>query len=182
MASVDSAIPDYLEPVLNIGISMIAKFIAVVVFSPVFLLPGVVAFAVGAFFGQVYIKAQLSVKREMSNARSPVLSHFGAAIAGIGTRLIHPGGQCNLIRFCSFHPCLFCPGFLQAEVFAPHRPSHAPLSYLLQLKQMDLDPCRCRWRHLFFCFGNLLGVFDWRHPKAWICREYRFLVEHGHRI
>jgi len=32
----------------------------------------------------MYIKAQLSVKREMSNARSPVLSHFGAAIAGIG--------------------------------------------------------------------------------------------------
>ena len=63
---------------------MFAKFVAIVVFSPVFLLPGVVAFAIGALVGQIYIKAQLSVKREMSNARSPVLSHFGAAIAGIG--------------------------------------------------------------------------------------------------
>lgn len=63
---------------------MFAKFVAVVVFSPASLLPGVAAFVIGAAVGQVYIKAQLSVKREMSNARSPVLSHFGAAIAGIG--------------------------------------------------------------------------------------------------
>ncbi|KAJ3554167.1 hypothetical protein NP233_g12480 [Leucocoprinus birnbaumii] len=30
-----------------------------------------------------YLKAQLSVKREMSNAKAPVLAHFGAAIAGL---------------------------------------------------------------------------------------------------
>jgi hypothetical protein len=84
VVTVDSTIPDYLNAVLGMGISMLAKFVAVVVFSPVFLLPGVAAFVIGALVGQVYIKAQLSVKREMSNARSPVLSHFGAAIAGIG--------------------------------------------------------------------------------------------------
>jgi len=84
VTAVDSTIPDYLMTVLAMGISMFAKFVAVVVFSPVFLLPGVTAFAIGALVGQIYIKAQLSVKREMSNARSPVLSHFGAAIAGIG--------------------------------------------------------------------------------------------------
>ena len=82
--TVDSAIPEYLHPVLMIGISMVAKLIAVVVFSPAFLLPGAAVFLIGAWVGQVYMKAQLSVKREMSNARSPVLSHFGAAIAGIG--------------------------------------------------------------------------------------------------
>ena len=85
VTTVDSAIPEFLAPVLNIGISMFAKFIAVVAFSPVFLLPGIIAFVVGALLGQIYMKAQLSVKRETSNARSPVLSHFGAAIAGIGT-------------------------------------------------------------------------------------------------
>ena len=84
MIAVDSSIPDYLNAVLSMGISMFAKFIGIVVFSPVFLLPGVMAFVIGAALGQIYIKAQLSVKREMSNARSPVLSHFGAAIAGIG--------------------------------------------------------------------------------------------------
>ena len=63
---------------------MFARFTGVVVLSPIFLVPGVAAFAIGAMLGRVYIKAQLSVKREMSNAHSPVLSHFGAAIAGIG--------------------------------------------------------------------------------------------------
>jgi len=86
--AVDSTIPDYLNAVLVMGISMLAKFVAVVVFSPVFLLPGVAAFVIGAVVGQIYIKAQLSVKREMSNARSPVLSHFGAAIAGIGAYIL----------------------------------------------------------------------------------------------
>jgi hypothetical protein len=38
---------------------------------------------IGGWCGQLYIRAQLCVKREMSNARAPVLGHFGAAIAGI---------------------------------------------------------------------------------------------------
>ena len=59
------------------------RFAAVVVITPVFVIPGIVIGAIGYWCGQVYIKAQLSVKREMSNARSPVLSHFGAAIAGL---------------------------------------------------------------------------------------------------
>jgi len=78
---------------------MFAKFIAVIVFSPVFLLPGVGAFVLGAVVGQIYIKAQLSVKREMSNARSPVLSHFGAAIAGIGAYSFHLEGIIGLSTF-----------------------------------------------------------------------------------
>jgi hypothetical protein len=43
----------------------------------------------GSWCGQIYIKAQLSVKREMSNARSPVLGHFGAAISGLGRAVIY---------------------------------------------------------------------------------------------
>jgi hypothetical protein len=37
----------------------------------------------GGWIGRIYMKAQLSVKREMSNAKVPVLGHFGAAIAGL---------------------------------------------------------------------------------------------------
>jgi len=37
----------------------------------------------GAFIGELYIRGQLSVKREMSNAKSPLFSHFAAAISGI---------------------------------------------------------------------------------------------------
>ena len=63
--------------------SMSVKFVAVVIFSPLFLVPGVAIAALGGYCGEMYIKAQLSVKREMSNARAPVLAHFGAAIAGL---------------------------------------------------------------------------------------------------
>jgi len=120
MIAVDSTIPDYLNAVISMGISMIAKFIAIVVFSPVFLVPGVTVFVVGAVVGQIYIKAQLSVKREMSNARSPVLSHFGAAIAGIGAYSARLEGGYDLIDLCSLHPRLLCPELVQARVFAPH--------------------------------------------------------------
>jgi hypothetical protein len=40
---------------------------------------------VGARLGQVYMKAQIAIKREMSNAKAPVLGHFGAAVAGLGS-------------------------------------------------------------------------------------------------
>ena len=62
---------------------MLAKFLAVVTFSPIFTIPGAVIAVIGGWCGQIYMKAQLSVKREMSNARAPVLGHFGAAIAGL---------------------------------------------------------------------------------------------------
>jgi len=69
----------------------------VVFFVPTFLLPGVVVFVLGYIAGQLYIKAQLSVKREMSNHRSPVLSHFGAAIAGISqSRTFYHYDVCDL--------------------------------------------------------------------------------------
>ncbi|KAG5653497.1 hypothetical protein H0H81_012707 [Sphagnurus paluster] len=62
---------------------MLVKFGAVVLLTPVFLLPGVLVAILGGWCGQIYIAAQLSVKREMSNAKAPVLGHFGAAIAGL---------------------------------------------------------------------------------------------------
>jgi hypothetical protein len=72
---------------VDMTISMLIKFVSVIIISPTFLVPGMFISAVGAWCGQVYIKAQLSVKREMSNARAPVLGHFGAAVAGLSTSL-----------------------------------------------------------------------------------------------
>ena len=118
--AVDSTIPDCLIAVITMSIGMVAKFIVITVFSPGFLFPGAALFVIGAVAGQIYIKAQLSVKREMSNARSPVLSHFGAAIAGIGAYSVSLGGEYSLIDLCSFHPRLFCPEPAQARVFGPH--------------------------------------------------------------
>ncbi|KAI0793372.1 hypothetical protein C8Q75DRAFT_749936 [Abortiporus biennis] len=81
--TVDGPIANYLAYVVEISISMLVKFAAVVVLSPQFLIPGLAVTALGVWCGQIYIKSQLSVKREMSNARAPVLGHFGAAMAGL---------------------------------------------------------------------------------------------------
>ncbi|KAK7461891.1 hypothetical protein VKT23_008323 [Stygiomarasmius scandens] len=81
--AVDGPIPMWLQWVGEITMMMTVKFFAVVVITPVFFFPGVLVFVLGGICGQIYIKAQLSVKREMSNAKSPVLGHFGAAIAGL---------------------------------------------------------------------------------------------------
>lgn len=62
---------------------MLVKFIAVAIYTPLFIILGVVVTAAGCLLGQIYMKAQLSVKREQSNAKSPVLGHFGGAIAGL---------------------------------------------------------------------------------------------------
>ena len=62
---------------------VVLRFIAVLLYSPVFLFPGVAIGTIGAWLGQVYIRAQLAVKREMSNAKSPIYSHFGAATSGL---------------------------------------------------------------------------------------------------
>ncbi|KAI0329604.1 multidrug resistance-associated ABC transporter [Cubamyces sp. BRFM 1775] len=80
---VDGPLANTLGWVIELTVSMLMKFLAVVSFSPIFTIPGAIVAAVGGWCGQIYMKAQLSVKREMSNARAPVLGHFGAAIAGL---------------------------------------------------------------------------------------------------
>jgi hypothetical protein len=72
---------------VNITLSCIIKMGAVVFFTPVFLLPAVFIAALGGWLGNVYMKAQLSVKREMSNAKAPVIGVFGGAISGLSTSL-----------------------------------------------------------------------------------------------
>lgn len=76
---------------------MLTKFGAVVVLTPVFLVPSVAVAVLGAQIGQIYIRAQLSVKREVSNAKAPVLGHFGAAIAGL-TSIRAYGAQTRVIE------------------------------------------------------------------------------------
>ena len=70
---------------MNVTLNCIIKIGAVVVFTPVFLLPAVFIVTFGGWLGSVYMKAQLSVKREMSNAKAPVLGVFGGAISGLST-------------------------------------------------------------------------------------------------
>ncbi|KAF7353370.1 ATP-binding cassette transporter [Mycena sanguinolenta] len=81
--AVDGPILNVFAAFCHVTISMITSFGAVVLLTPLFSIPGALAALIGGAFGQLFIKAQLSVKRESSNAKAPVLGHFGAAIAGL---------------------------------------------------------------------------------------------------
>ncbi|KIO07506.1 hypothetical protein M404DRAFT_24002 [Pisolithus tinctorius Marx 270] len=81
--AIDGPFAQELSWVVELTISLLFKLGAVVLFTPLFLLPGILVGVVGTWVGRIYMKAQLSVKREMSNAKAPVLGHFGAAIAGL---------------------------------------------------------------------------------------------------
>jgi len=101
--SVDGPIPDQLLETVSISewerlngelmdifqsfstIILLIRFGAVVLFVPKFFIPGLLLFVVGCFCAQLYMHAQLSVKREMANMKAPVLAHFGAAISGLST-------------------------------------------------------------------------------------------------
>ena len=86
---------------LDMAAGMVTKLGAIVLFTPLFLVPSIGVTIFGVYLGNMYLKAQLSVKRETryvhgifqkpiiahvarSNARSPMLAQFSAAIHGIG--------------------------------------------------------------------------------------------------
>ncbi|KAH9480784.1 ATP-binding cassette transporter abc4 [Psilocybe cubensis] len=81
--ALDGPLTTQLLEMINVAISMITNFGVIIIFTPVFLSPGIAVAALALYLGNMYLRAQLSVKREKSNARSPVLAHFGAAVAGL---------------------------------------------------------------------------------------------------
>lgn len=52
---------------------MVIKLGVIIIFAPLFLGLSIVIVILGSWLGQVYIAAQLPVRREMSTAKSPVL-------------------------------------------------------------------------------------------------------------
>ncbi|KAH8986098.1 hypothetical protein EDB92DRAFT_1818411 [Lactarius akahatsu] len=81
--ALDSPLADAFFWVIDISVTMFLKFIAVVYLTPEFSVPGIAVAVLGAWLGRVYMKAQIAIKREMSNAKAPVLGHFGASVAGL---------------------------------------------------------------------------------------------------
>ncbi|KAL0950661.1 hypothetical protein HGRIS_007447 [Hohenbuehelia grisea] len=81
--AIDGPVPHRLRGLSDITMDMIVKLCAVVLFAPVFLAPGAALLIIGGWCGNLYMASQLAVKREMSNAKAPVLGHLGAAISGL---------------------------------------------------------------------------------------------------
>lgn len=84
-------------------VNLINRLIVITIFSPIFIFPGIAVTLLGLYLGNMYLKSQLSVKRELryflfgsvrimapddvfflSNARSPLLAHVIAANLGAG--------------------------------------------------------------------------------------------------
>ncbi|THH21507.1 hypothetical protein EUX98_g8371, partial [Antrodiella citrinella] len=83
ISAVDGAIPALFQRFIEITMFMIARFIAVTLVAPAALIPGFMVTVAGVACAQLYLRAQLAIKREMSNAQAPILSHFGAAMTGL---------------------------------------------------------------------------------------------------
>ncbi|KAJ7442558.1 hypothetical protein B0H11DRAFT_1932336 [Mycena galericulata] len=70
-------------------VSMAVTLGPIVLFTLVFFGPGVVLFILGTYFGRLFMPPRISVKREMSNTRAPVLGFpkpqvdFGTAVEGL---------------------------------------------------------------------------------------------------
>lgn len=120
----DGPVAQNLGWVTELTVMMVIKLAAVVILTPAFITPGILVFVIGGWCGQIYIKAQLSVKREMSNAKAPVLGHFGAAIAGLSEY------SCQLFLnkittndpsiFKSLYPSIRCSARVQTGVVQAH--------------------------------------------------------------
>ncbi|KAF8883972.1 hypothetical protein BD779DRAFT_1787388 [Infundibulicybe gibba] len=95
--AVDGPISENLWWLSEMTTSMLIKFGAVVILTPVFLGPGIFVAFMGGWCGKIYMASQLSVKREMSNAKAPVLGHFGAAMSGL-TSIRAYGAQVSFIE------------------------------------------------------------------------------------
>lgn len=83
LPEVDGPIPDQLAGLFQITAALIVKLIAVVIYAPVFGLAAIAAAIAGIGTGQIYLKAQLPVKRHMSNAKAPIIGHFSACLSGL---------------------------------------------------------------------------------------------------
>jgi len=77
MGVIDGSLPLMLGAVVEITVSMFVKLGGTVLFSTMFLFPGVLIGILGAYIGNIYLKAQMSVKREMRYVLPPLCSPVG---------------------------------------------------------------------------------------------------------
>ena len=73
---VDGPLVQEFHGVAEVTIGLIVRLGGVLLFNPIFIFPASVVGALGGWLGQIYITAQLPVKREMSNAKAPVLAQY----------------------------------------------------------------------------------------------------------
>ena len=66
--AVDGPVPEAVSVLTELGITLLTKLVVIVIFTPIFLFPSMFIAIFGFFLGNLYLRAQLSVKREMRYA------------------------------------------------------------------------------------------------------------------
>ena len=83
MNSIDSSVVDLFQGLSEITITLALKALILVWLVPIFGPVGLVIALLGFGLAELYIHGQLSVKREMSNAKTPLYTSFNAAVNGV---------------------------------------------------------------------------------------------------
>ncbi|KAI5122642.1 hypothetical protein M0805_008726 [Coniferiporia weirii] len=84
MSTIDEQLTRQLSPFLSITIHLVCLFASAVWMVGWYaFVPAVVITVLGGLLGRIYLKSQICVKREMSNAKAPVMSQVGTALAGL---------------------------------------------------------------------------------------------------
>ncbi|KAG6908669.1 hypothetical protein DXG01_003683 [Tephrocybe rancida] len=82
-STVDGPVPNGIWRLYGKTIMVLLRFGAIVLMAPGFVGPSIIVAILGGLCGQMYLAAQLPVKRMMSNAKAPILGHFGAMLTGL---------------------------------------------------------------------------------------------------
>ena len=114
---------------------MLARCTAVVLITPTFIFPSILITLLGALLGQIYLGVKLWTKRELSNARAPVLAHLGAAMQGLREAVISCP-QTRADALTSNHTGLQFTTSLRTRVLSAHRQVHAYREHILQSQQV----------------------------------------------
>ena len=84
IASIDEQFAQFAYVLMRMTISLTELFTSAVLMAGWFaFIPGLLLALLGGFLGYVYLKCQLSIRREMSNAKAPVMSQIGTALSGL---------------------------------------------------------------------------------------------------
>ncbi|KAJ3568574.1 hypothetical protein NP233_g5623 [Leucocoprinus birnbaumii] len=83
MYTVDDPLPYDFRRVFELNISLLGRVMAIGVFSPWYIIPAIFTALLGFTIGRVYMRAQLPVRRMMSNLKTPVLAHLSETMDGL---------------------------------------------------------------------------------------------------
>lgn len=89
ISTVDDMLPTIFIWLAQKVLTMVVKLASVMIYAPACIIPSILMGLAASYMGKLFGKAQLSVQRELSNSRAPVLGHFEASVTGLGKTIVH---------------------------------------------------------------------------------------------